>query len=38
MKLITAIIRPEKLFDVKEALFKVGVTVMSLAKVANMRV
>ncbi len=35
MKLITAIIRPEKLSDVKEALFKVGVTGMSLAKVAG---
>jgi nitrogen regulatory protein P-II 1 len=31
MKLITAIIRPEKLADVKAALFRVGVTGMSLS-------
>jgi nitrogen regulatory protein P-II 1 len=35
MKLITAIIRPEKLADVKAALFKVGVTGMSLTKIAG---
>src|SRR5215813_12674438 len=31
MKLITAIIRPERLADVKAALFRVGVTGMSLS-------
>ena len=35
MKLVTAIIRPEKLADVKAALFKVGVTGMSLTKIAG---
>lgn len=35
MKLITAIIRPEKLPDVKRALFKVGVTGMSLSRVSG---
>lgn len=35
MKLITAIIRPEKLADVKAALFRVGVTGMSLTKIAG---
>lgn len=32
MKLITAIIRPEKLSDVKEALFRAGVTGISLSR------
>lgn len=35
MKLITAIIRPEKLPEVKRALFKVGVTGMSLSRVSG---
>lgn len=35
MKLITAIIRPEKLPDVKRALFKVGVTGMTLSRVSG---
>ena len=35
MKLITAIIRPEKLADVKAALFRIGVTGMSLSKIAG---
>jgi nitrogen regulatory protein P-II 1 len=35
MKLITAIIRPEKLADVKRALFKVGVTGMTLSRVSG---
>ncbi|TDR31426.1 P-II family nitrogen regulator [Hydromonas duriensis] len=35
MKLISAIIRPEKLEDVKAALFKIGVTGMSLSKIAG---
>ena len=35
MKLITAIIRPERLGAVKEALFKVGVTGISLSRVSG---
>lgn len=35
MKLITAIIRPEKLGDVKTALFEIGVTGISLSKIAG---
>jgi nitrogen regulatory protein P-II 1 len=35
MKLITAVIRPEKLADVKRALFKVGVTGMTLSRVSG---
>lgn len=35
MKLITAIIRPEKLPEVKLALFKVGVTGMTLSRVSG---
>ena len=35
MKLITAIIRPEKLTDVKRALFKVGVTGMTLSRASG---
>ena len=35
MKLITAIIRPEKLSDVKRALFKVGVTGMTLSRASG---
>lgn len=35
MKLIIAIIRPEKLADVKTALFAAGITGMSLSKVAG---
>lgn len=35
MKLIVAIIRPEKLADVKRALFQVGVTGMSLSRVSG---
>ncbi|MBC8086121.1 MAG: P-II family nitrogen regulator [Phycisphaerae bacterium] len=35
MKLITAIIRPEKLPDVKLALFRVGVTGMTLSRVSG---
>ena len=35
MKLITAIIRPEKLGDVKTALFEVGMTGISLSKIAG---
>lgn len=35
MKLITAVIRPEKLADVKEALFRVGVTGMSIWRVTG---
>lgn len=35
MKLITAIIRPEKLQDVKLALFKIGVTGLTLARVSG---
>ncbi|GGJ42130.1 P-II family nitrogen regulator [Deinococcus roseus] len=35
MKLITAIIRPERLGNVKEALFKVGVTGISLSRVSG---
>lgn len=35
MKLIVAIIRPEKLADVKRALFEVGVTGMSLSRVSG---
>ena len=35
MKLIIAIIRPEKLADVKRALFRVGVTGMTLSRVSG---
>jgi nitrogen regulatory protein P-II 1 len=35
MKLITAIIRPEKLQDVKEALFRIGVTGLSIWRVTG---
>jgi nitrogen regulatory protein P-II 1 len=35
MKLITAVIRPERLRDVKEALFRVGVTGMTLSRVSG---
>lgn len=35
MKLIVAVIRPEKLADVKRALFQVGVTGMTLSRVAG---
>ncbi len=35
MKLIVAIIRPEKLSDVKRALFQVGVTGMTLSRVSG---
>lgn len=35
MKLITALIRPERLRDVKEALFRVGVTGMTLSRVSG---
>jgi nitrogen regulatory protein P-II 1 len=35
MKLIVAIIRPEKLADVKRALFEVGVTGMTLSRVSG---
>lgn len=35
MKLITAIVRPEKLAAVKEALFEAGVTGMTLARVSG---
>lgn len=35
MKLITAIIRPERLPDVKAALFRAGVTGMTLARVSG---
>lgn len=35
MKLVTAIIRPEKLADVKTALFRIGVTGMSISKIAG---
>ncbi|MBI3792750.1 MAG: P-II family nitrogen regulator [Gemmatimonadetes bacterium] len=35
MKLITAIIRPEKLAEVKEALFRVGVTGMTISRVTG---
>lgn len=35
MKLIVAIIRPEKLSDVKRALFQVGVTGMTLTRVSG---
>ena len=35
MKLIDAIIRPEKLADVKRALFEVGVTGMTLSRVSG---
>lgn len=35
MNLITAIIRPEKLPSVKEALFNIGVTGMSITKIAG---
>ena len=35
MKLITAVIRPEKLPNVKEALFKIGVTGVTLSRVSG---
>ncbi len=35
MKLITAVIRPEKLPNVKEALFKMGVTGITLSRVSG---
>ena len=35
MKLVVAIIRPEKLADVKRALFQVGVTGMTLSRVSG---
>ncbi|MDX2182524.1 MAG: P-II family nitrogen regulator [Gemmatimonadaceae bacterium] len=35
MKLITAIIRPEKLPEVKQALFRVGITGMTLTRVTG---
>ncbi|MCA0377788.1 MAG: P-II family nitrogen regulator [Gemmatimonadetes bacterium] len=35
MKLIVAVIRPEKLADVKRALFRVGVTGMTLSRVSG---
>jgi nitrogen regulatory protein P-II 1 len=35
MKLITAIIRPDRLPDVKEALFRAGVTGMTLSRVSG---
>lgn len=35
MKLITAVVRPERLRAVKEALFRVGVTGMTLTKVSG---
>ena len=35
MKLITAVIRPERLPDVKAALFRVGVTGMTLSRVSG---
>jgi nitrogen regulatory protein P-II 1 len=35
VKLITALIRPERLRDVKEALFRVGVTGMTLSRVSG---
>lgn len=35
MKLITAIIRPERLAEVKEALFRAGVTGMTLSRVTG---
>lgn len=35
MKLITAVIRPERLREVKEALFRVGVTGMTLSRVSG---
>ena len=35
MKLITAVIRPEKLPNVKEALFKIGVTGITLSRVSG---
>jgi nitrogen regulatory protein P-II 1 len=35
MKLIVAVIRPEKLSDVKRALFQVGVTGMTLSRVSG---
>lgn len=35
MKLIVAIVRPEKLADVKRALFQVGVTGMTLSRVSG---
>lgn len=35
MKLITTIIRPEKLADVKEALFRVGVTGITISRVSG---
>src|ERR671939_1133038 len=35
MKLITAVVRPERLREVKEALFRVGVTGMTLSRVSG---
>ena len=35
MKLITAIIRPERLPEVKRALFRIGVTGMTLSRVSG---
>jgi len=35
MKLITAVVRPDRLRDVKEALFRVGVTGMTLSRVSG---
>src|SRR2546423_15178823 len=35
MKLITAVIRPDRLREVKEALFRVGVTGMTLSRVSG---
>lgn len=35
MKLITALVRPERLREVKEALFRVGVTGMTLSRVSG---
>src|SRR5215210_1076652 len=35
MKLITAVVRPERLGAVKEALFRVGVTGMTLSRVSG---
>src|SRR5262245_28483618 len=35
MKLITAVVRPERLRQVKEALFRVGVTGMTLSRVSG---
>ena len=35
MKLITAVVRPDRLREVKEALFRVGVTGMTLSRVSG---